>query len=162
MRSYLWLKHGRRIWSAILNWWQRPITVIPKCRTLEDVEYCLNLIRWVKDGYGDWVQAPELTWWLRRGDCEDMARLAQALLDSAGIKAYLVSVILDPPTRSHAVCAFEYEGQNYYFDNQRLKTFGYVFDLLNLVDLIVDGNRLVCWSVEDAKGKITEIHRGSK
>jgi len=65
------------------------------------------MVRWQDDAFGDWIQAPALTWGRKRGDCEDLAALAIALLGQIGIDGYLLSVILDPVIKSHAVCVFQ-------------------------------------------------------
>ena len=56
----------------------------------------------------------------KRGDCEDFAFLNSLVLRVLGYKPHVVT--LKSSRNAHAICAFEYRGKFYWFDNAKLKT----------------------------------------
>jgi len=159
--SYLWLRGGRRLWSKLLNFcFRKERQALPEIHDLEGVKHTLALVRWSPDTHGDWVQAQELTCGRKKGDCEDCAALAMALLKQTGGEGYLLSVILSPAEYSHAVCIFS-SGETFnYFSNGLMKKseLRYIEDI---VRSIANGHQLICWSMEDREGKIIQIKRGN-
>jgi hypothetical protein len=178
-----WLRYGRRYWSRLLNlFYRRHQQSLPAVQSIREVECVLKQIKWTPDRFGDWIQAPELTWGLKRGDCEDLARLAVELLKRGDIEGWLLSVILKPAGYSHAVCVFLNEGRWFYFSNSKLIETGYrelynkenyadelsrlvkskfptdeYPNINNLVRLIQDKNTLVCWTMENNRGRIVRF-----
>ena len=66
-------------------------------------------------GRSDYWQAPEEFLRRRKGDCEDYALLAQAVLESQGMEAFVFS--LYGSGYAHTVCVFR-EGGRYHIFNQ--------------------------------------------
>jgi hypothetical protein len=160
LTAYLWLRCGRRFWSLFINrFFRNQHEDLPKIQTLQDIESILNQVKWKPDTFGDWIQAPELTWGLKRGDCEDCATLAMVLLQQIGLEGYLLSVILSPSKYSHAVCVFSTGGTFNYFSNGLIKKseLRYIEDIARS---IINGHKLICWSIENHEGKIIKIKRG--
>jgi hypothetical protein len=127
--------------------------------SIPDIESVLKQVKWTPDILGDWIQNPELTWGLKRGDCEDMAVLAAALLEQISIKAWLLSVIVLPARYSHAVCVFPYSSAYSYFSNGIPAKTGFS-SIEDIVKKIANGHNIVYWSLENDMGKIITIKRG--
>jgi hypothetical protein len=159
MTAYLWLRCFRRPWSQFLNWmWKSECRPLPRVNNLFHIQQALKLIGHKSDRYGDWIQKPELTWGRKKGDCEDLARLAQALLAKIGVQSFLLSVILKPGKYSHAVCVYQDVAWRV-ISNGILNPHGYE-DLEEIIKSVAGKNKLTCWSLEDQNGKIIQIKRG--
>jgi hypothetical protein len=152
LAAWLWLRFGRRPWSRLINQFHRgDRQPLPLVQSIHNIESLLNQIKWTSDTFGDWIQDPELTWGLKKGDCEDMAVLAIALLKQSGIDGYLLSVILSPSKYSHAVCVFPQNNSYHYFSNSKLIENEYQ-TVYNIVKFIQGAGTLICWSLENAAG----------
>jgi hypothetical protein len=113
----LWLLL-RRPYSWLINQFYRSDRKpLPVPFDFESVKEALSMVKWTVDTFGDWTQQPEVTWGLKRGDCEDQAELAKALLRSIWIHARVLSVFLKPNRYSHAVCVFSQTWETYYEGN---------------------------------------------
>lgn len=89
---------------------------LPKVGSISDIQSVLSQVTYKRDCI-DWKQTPELTWGLKRGDCEDFAYLAQALLKQIGIESRILKVWWNG--QGHAVCLFD----KYIFSNANLREF---------------------------------------
>jgi len=93
-------------------------------RTVEDYATWLgnNMVYQSETGSADnWLDPAEFLK-TKRGDCEDFAILNARALKVLGYKTHIVT--LKSSQRAHAICAFQYGGKFYWFDNARLKTSG--------------------------------------
>lgn len=66
-----------------------------------------------------WIEPDEFLK-TRRGDCKDFASLNFRVLKILGYKPHVLT--LTSPQNGHAICAFEYAGKIYWFDNAELKS----------------------------------------
>ncbi len=132
---------------------------MPRVATLEEVTKCLEQIEWTQDKT-DYIQTPEYTWFRKKGDCEDFSALACRLLEQMDPdffgKGYILTVLLDPPDRSHAVCAFWSCGILRYYDNSRLKGAG---SLREIVEILRGRDKIKAWSLEKERTLKSVIHR---
>lgn len=91
-------------------------------RTIEDYAAWLdkNMVYQSEGGLTDqWLDPAEFLK-TKRGDCEDFAILNARALKVLGYKTYIVT--LKSSQSAHAICAFQYRGNFYWFDNTDLKT----------------------------------------
>lgn len=92
-----------------------------KIQTIEDYAYWLEKnMTYQPDMDKDHWLAPEEFLKTRRGDCEDFAFLNSRFLKVFGFSPHIIT--LTSAQTAHAVCAFEYAGKFYWFDNARLKS----------------------------------------
>lgn len=179
----LWLRYGRRQWSWLMNLFYRSQRrSLPVVQSILEIESVLQQIKWAPDRCGDWIQSAELTWGLKRGDCEDFAWLAEKLLKQLNIEGWMLSILLNPAKYSHAICVFIDNDNWFYFSNSKLietryhelynkmnyqdgpsppgnlrLITGVSPDIYSLVQLVRGKNTLVCWSLENSKGKIVRF-----
>jgi len=104
------------------------------------------MVKWHVDAFGDWVQQPEVTWGLKRGDCEDFAYLTQALLKQIGIPSQILSVFLRPYRYSHAVCVYQ-DCDFLYFSNGKLVSEGFQ-SIDEIIQKIAGDHKIVFWKLE--------------
>jgi len=92
-----------------------------RIRTVEDYAAWLasNMTYQRDAGDDQWLDPVEFLK-TKRGDCEDFAILNLNVLRLLGYKAHIIT--LNSSQNAHAVCAFEYSGKFYWFDNAKLKT----------------------------------------
>ena len=95
----------RRLISWFLNWWYRNRREkLPYCRNIEDVAERLKAVEYEADRT-DWVKDPELTWGEKKGDCEDIARLAGYMIKPFA-KSEIVDFICRNPKLNHSICKY--------------------------------------------------------
>ncbi len=128
---------------------------MPGVIALEEVTACLEQIEWTQDKT-DYIQTPEYTWFRKKGDCEDFSALACRLLEQLDIKADILTVLLDPSRRSHAVCVFRGGPAWRYYDNSRLKGAG---SLREIVEILKGRDKIKAWSLEKERTLKSVIHR---
>lgn len=159
-RLKIWI-FFRRPYSWLINllfWFDRK--TLPAPFDLESVKETLSMVKWHVDAFGDWVQQPEVTWGLKRGDCEDFAYLTQALLKQIGIPSQILLVFLKPYRYSHAVCVFSQTWETYYEGNvhcertvYKIFSNGKLYDrnynsINEIIQKIAGDHKIVFWKLE--------------
>jgi hypothetical protein len=128
---------------------------LPIVKDLASVRLALESVIYVHDRC-DWTQKPELTWGIKKGDCEDFAHLAMKLLDGINIFSGVLSVICKDKRISHAVCLFMLNGKYSYFSNSKLIMTD--TDDIKKVVFRLGGNQVRNWKLINIKGEL--LNRG--
>lgn len=77
-----------------------------------------NVVYQPNDQIEQWPRADELLNSLR-GDCKDFASLTSRVLKVLGYEPHILALM--SRSSGHVICAFEYDGKIYWFDNADLK-----------------------------------------
>lgn len=146
---YSWSKFKRRVFEQkFLK------TQLPAVNSLQEIENCLKQITWKMDNafaLFDSISYPQRTWADKKDDCDGFACVAATLINSwqPSCQPVMLTVITRPVANSHTVCAFKYEGNIRFFNNESLdgdNLTGYQ-DVVNKIHH--SGDKLVCWDVRD-------------
>jgi hypothetical protein len=150
-----WLRSGRYRWSRLhRRLFERKYLkyTLPLADSVANIKALLDQIQWIPDNawrFFDCVSYPELTWALKKDDCDGFSSLAAALLHNwqPESRPVLITVIVRPVKHSHTVCVFHDLDKLCFFDNNNLRmencsTFN---EIASIISNSTD--KLVCWDV---------------
>ena len=180
--AYIALRWISPNWSALLRLREKKYLSVklPEVTSLQDITECEEQVEWTPDQelaprtslrfvnhilkllWMDCLSYPETVWKRKKDDCDGKAILAAALLRQIGRRGLLLSVIMLPLKKSHAVCVFDDIGRTRYFSNSNLVTMlGLDIDMRSVISAVAKKNHVLAWSLVDPKTfKVLEVHRG--
>ena len=150
----LWMHHGRIRWVKLYRFlfqakWRAPSYKLPE-RTPAELQIFFRRCAWRPD---NWKQAMDMIDWpakfydTKRGDCDEFAFFALWTLADTGItEVHMLTLIIRPLKRSHAVCVYKQQDLWWHIGNWfKGEPQGPYQTLDAVIDSIIGLNgRLVC------------------